>query len=388
MNDIDVLIVGAGPAGVSTALHLLGRDPGLRDRILVIDKAGFPRDKLCGGGITRMVDRCLANLGLRLEVPSTHIDCARMIVGGAELSFRSKPAFRVIRRAEFDHWLVRHASDCGIAIHQRERLMDLHPDQSGVDVTTSRSTYRAAVVVGADGSSSTVRRRTGLPVGRRARLLEVLTPERDHNEVVDAIERSASFDFGNLRNGCQGYVWDFPCHDGGAPTVNRGIIDVRIDRRRKRVRLDELFAFELKKRDWPISDVRLRGAGLRWYQPLQPISKERVVLVGDAAGVDPLFGEGIPFALAYGELASHAIVHALTTRDFRFLDYRWRVLRSSWGRNLLLRRGLAELSYRPLTQPLVMALWRTMAKLTNNSVDISPPPITPVFSAPPPSIDP
>lgn len=379
IDDVDVLIVGAGPAGVSTALHLLDQEAGWRDRVRIVDKATFPRDKLCGGGITPPVDRLLAGLGLSIDVRRTRVDCACIRVADTAIDFRSAPAFTVIRRAEFDHWLLGQAIDRGVDVRQGEGFVDLRPDRDGMIVKTSRGSCRAKVVVGADGSNSSVRRRAGLPVGRRARLLEVLTPENAEAEPA-FVRRRAVFDFGPLADGCQGYYWDFPCYDGNLPMMNRGIIDARVDRRRQRVALDALLGSELRKRNRSIGKNALRGSGIRWYQPLQPISREHVLLVGDAAGVDPLFGEGIPFALRYGRLASTAIANAFSTGDFRFHKFRWQVLRTGWGRNLLLRRSLAELSYRPRTQPLVLALWRLVARAMNNDCEIAPPVSAPMRS--------
>ncbi|MCB0028624.1 MAG: hypothetical protein KDE28_11995, partial [Anaerolineales bacterium] len=67
VETIDVAIVGSGPAGISTALHLVQRDPAWAGRMVVIDKAVHPRDKLCGGGVTHLGQNVLARLGLSLE---------------------------------------------------------------------------------------------------------------------------------------------------------------------------------------------------------------------------------------------------------------------------------------------------------------------------------
>jgi flavin-dependent dehydrogenase len=142
--------------------------------------------------------------------------------------------------------------------------------------------------------------------------------------------------------------------------------------RSRRSQLAAVLAKELEKRQRTLAPGTLRGAGFRWYQPLQRISSARVLLVGDAAGADPLFGEGISFALAYGELAANAIRAAFAAGDFGFRDYRWRVLRSEWGRNLLLRRCLAGLVHRRPLQPLVRGLWAMLAKRTHHRVVVAP----------------
>ena len=77
-RDCDVAIAGAGPAGIATALHLLSRYPELRGRILVVDRARFPRDKPCGGGLTGHAGAALAALGL--TVPTAQVPAARAVV--------------------------------------------------------------------------------------------------------------------------------------------------------------------------------------------------------------------------------------------------------------------------------------------------------------------
>ena len=63
VKQVDVLIVGAGPAGASTALHLLKIDPAWAERLVVVDKAVHPREKLCGGGVTQLGEQVLTGLG-------------------------------------------------------------------------------------------------------------------------------------------------------------------------------------------------------------------------------------------------------------------------------------------------------------------------------------
>ena len=115
-EQVDVLIVGSGPAGSSTALHLVQSDPEWAKRITVVDKAIHPREKLCGGGITHLGQRVLSGLGLSIEVPSFQVREAKIVYKGYSYSIRGNPIFVTVRRDEFDHWLVQKVEEEGVKL--------------------------------------------------------------------------------------------------------------------------------------------------------------------------------------------------------------------------------------------------------------------------------
>src|SRR5262245_57500521 len=105
----DVVIVGGGPAGASTALFLAHASPELAERILVVDKERFPREKYCAGGVGARADRLLGSIGLTVDVPSVWLNGVALRAMGQTLVVRDGAIGRVIRRIEFDHELLRSA---------------------------------------------------------------------------------------------------------------------------------------------------------------------------------------------------------------------------------------------------------------------------------------
>jgi 2-polyprenyl-6-methoxyphenol hydroxylase-like FAD-dependent oxidoreductase len=228
IQHVDILIVGSGPSGTSTALHLVKSNPAWAKRIVVVDKAVHPREKLCGGGVTHIGQNILARLGLPFEPKNFEVREVRLIYGDQSYSFFGNPVFRIVRRDEFDHWLVKTAESLNITVRQGEAVTDVVPHDDYVEVTTEKAIFHAKTVVAADGSRSFVRSRLKWDDDSRvARLIEVLTPENAHAqpEFRDGV---AVFDFTPMTDHqLQGYYWDFPSYVNGQPFMNRGVFDSR-----------------------------------------------------------------------------------------------------------------------------------------------------------------
>ena len=109
--------------------------------------------------------------------------------------------------------------------------------------------------------------------------------------------------------------------------------------------------------DVALGQCQVGGHPLRWYDPRGVFSAPRVLLVGDAAGVDPLLGEGISFALGYGEVAAHELRDAFSREDFSFAGYRDRVRDHRIGRFLRLRVAVARSVYGIRSPWLLRFLW-------------------------------
>jgi flavin-dependent dehydrogenase len=334
------------------------QNPAWAKRIVIVDKAVHPREKLCGGGVTHIGQNILAQLGLPFEPKNFEVREVRLVYEDKSYSFCGNPVFRIVRRDEFDHWLVKTCEQVGVTVRQGEAVQAITPHDDYVEVVTKKETFHAQVLVAADGSRSFVRRTLKWDDDSRvARLLEVLTPEnaRVQPEFRDGV---AIFDFTRITDGLQGYYWDFPSFVNGRPFMNRGLFDSRARPERPKAHLKEELHDALEKRDRHLDDYQLKGHPIRWWDKNGRFSQPRVVLVGDAAGVDPLFGEGISFALGYGRVAAPAITDAFARQDFSFADYRKRLRADSLFFQLGLRVALARFAYR-LKSPWIVRLgWR------------------------------
>ncbi len=358
VKQVDVLIVGSGPAGASTALHLLKIDPAWAGRITVVDKAVHPREKLCGGGVTQLGERVLTSLGLTFEPPHLPVREVWLRFGRATFAVRDDPVFRVVRREKFDQWLVQQAERRGVEVRQGEAVTAITPRPDFVELVTERATFHAQTLVAADGSRSFVRRKLDWSgQTHMARLLEVLTPEQAEQR-FEFREGVAIFDFSPMAAGLQGYYWDFPSLVEGRPFMNRGVFDSRARPERPRALLKETLQAALAERQRRLEDYPLKGHPIHWFDPQGEFARPRVLLAGDAAGVDPLLGEGISFALAYGEVAAAAIAAAFARRDFSFAGYRDQVLAHPILAQLRMRTRLARLAYRFQTPWLIKGMWR------------------------------
>lgn len=318
--DADIVIAGAGPAGLSTWLHLHRHAPELAKRSLLIEKAVHPRDKLCGGGVTLMGDLTLAALGIAVECPSMSIDRVEIRFASERRVLQQPGAVRVVRRSEFDATLAKAARDRGAELREGTELLGLERRGEVLCVQTSAGDLAVRTVVGADGAQSVVRRAAGfVDTSPLARLIEVVRPV-DPGTDAEFSTATAVFDFTPLEVGVQGYVWHFPCLVDGVPCVNRGIYDSRLHPERHRADLRTVFEDALAKAGQSTDSADWQSHPIRWFGPPGIIAVPNVLLAGDAAGVDPLLGEGIAPSLAYGDLAARLLMDAFSRRDFSFRD--------------------------------------------------------------------
>ncbi len=344
--EYDVAIVGGGPAGASTALHLV-RDQGIRpERIVVLDKARFPRDKPCAGAVSQLGVDALAALGMRVEVPFIAMRGVRVLFQGAVGETMCAMGI-VIRRLEFDAQLLGAARSDGVVVREEEGLRAIERVAGGFQLTTAKGALTARIVSACDGAGSTTRKLLGLREPERKGHLYVLDTApmaSDSGPARDMID----FDLSVLEDGLQGYYWDFPTMIDGVRHVSRGIYHANLE---PGCDVKAALASALARRGIDIDEVKLRPFSTRPFVGSTMLAEDGLLLVGEAAGIDHATGEGIGQAIVMGAMAARHVARALRTGSRSFDAYAREVRSATIGRHMLQSAWLARRVYGRLGHP-------------------------------------
>jgi len=366
----DVIIVGAGPAGSATAYYLASA--GLD--VLVLEKSQFPREKVCGDGLTPRAVKALTGMGVPISESDGWLrnQGLRIIGGGGRIEvpwpdLSSFPGYGLVRtRLDFDQILARHAEKAGARIIQgmnvtRPVLDDRTGRITGVlaqDTAEGKEApqqeFRGRLVVAADGNSSRLsvsmglRKRDDRPMGVAVRTYYSSPRHRD-----DWLEAWLDLWDGDCL--LPGYGWIFGMGDG---TSNVGLgllntsaafqnIDYRALLRRWLAAMPAEWGFTEENRTQPI-----RGAALPMGFNRTPHYTRGLLLAGDSGGmINPFNGEGIGYALESGEIAARVITQALARPTVasaeRVLQGYPKILKDSYGGYYTLGRVFVELIGKP-----------------------------------------
>ncbi len=312
-KEYDVVVVGMGPAG-AVAAHELSR-AGLS--VLALDKQRHPRYKVCGGGLSARIESIIGD-DFKPVVEHT--------VYGVQFAYRGQESFLIessspiaymVMRDRFDQALVEKARRAGTEIHEGEGAIQCSHCPDGVMVSTVRGRYHARFLIGADGANSLVAQQ--LFPRRRIQRMPSLESEVEIGPAAPySTSRSVLIDIGATR---KGYAWIFPKRE----RLSVGVAGFRGKASSPKTAFDRFVhdSRGLAERAIP----RPVGHPLPLYPSRRNYASRSLVqgqamLIGDAGHlVDPLFGEGIYYAVRSGQLAARAILGTIHNRNQTLFEY-------------------------------------------------------------------
>jgi geranylgeranyl reductase family protein len=368
VKQYDVAVIGAGPAGSVTAIHLARGGA----RVLLVDKVRFPRDKPCGGGLTL---RAVRQLPVDpAPVVEHEVDRMAFRLGWRshfERSGKRGPFVLMTQRRRLDHYLAEQAAAAGADFRDGVKVSVGTDPERGPSVKVDGEQIRPELLVGADGANGTTARALGLggPITHGVAF--------EGNAPFDEQYRNlAVIELGTIPGG---YGWVFPKGDH----VNVGVGGWESEGPRLRGHLAELCRRHGVDAD-ALESVRGHRLPLRrgGFVP----ARGRALLVGDAAGlVDPLTGDGMYEAFVSARLAADAVLDVLAGRaetvepyTARLADAVGPLAKASWGAKLALDRyprTTFALARAPLVWPVVERLVRGDIKAPNEARGLARPPL-------------
>jgi geranylgeranyl reductase family protein len=330
--DADVIVVGAGPAGSAAAYWLAtaGVD------VLLLEKTSFPREKVCGDGLTPRGTRALIEMGIDVSEQAgwLHNKGLRVIGGGLRLELdwpelTSFPNYGLVRpRADLDHLLVQQAVKAGARLYEQTSVSGPLTDHSGRVVGVSAKAgpdktehdFRAPIVMACDGVSGRLALALGLqrndkrPMGVAVR--RYYRSPRTHDDYLESWlelwDGPPGADDAKL---LPGYGWIFGMGDGSV-NVGLGVLNSSAGFQKTNYRTLLTTWLDNTPVEWGFREENAlgatQGAGLPMAFNRTPHYSNGVMLVGDSGGsVNPFNGEGIPYAMESGKFAAEAAVQAL-----------------------------------------------------------------------------
>lgn len=333
-HSYDVIVVGAGPGGSTAARHMARA--GLKT--LLLEKYKMPRYKPCGGGLTAKI-RDVLDIDFSPTIEDT--------IQYGSYSDGTSRRFRLdfgptlgwcVMRTRFDQLLAEHAAEAGADFREGSIVERIELNEKQIAVHTGQETYRAQVIVGADGANGLVARTAGLQ--RHERVGVALEAELQVS--AQSLEMWRGIWHADFSAAEGGYGWIFPKADH----LSVGVATLIFPERHQNLRrlLDRFVEREPSLRG--AKTLLLRGAKVPIGGISPRVHHPHLVLVGDAAGVaDPFTGEGIYQAIKSANLAAQEINAAFTRGDFSFENYTGKI-QASFTKDYRDAWRIAQLVYR------------------------------------------
>lgn len=387
-TEVDVLVVGAGPAGSAAAYHLARHGV----NVLAVDRAAFPREKVCGDGLTPRGVRQLLEMGIDVtESGFVRIDGLRTFGPGVKIELPwprtdAFPDFGLVRtRHDLDDLLIQNAQKAGALVWQEAEAVQPLFDRDWVRGAVVRrgegdpEGVRARFLIAADGAASRfaqhagVRRDPARPLGVAARRYF-----RSPRAQEPFFESWLDLHVGH--NYLPGYGWIFPVGDG-VLNVGAGLLNTARDfKNLSGKKVYEIFMRQLPP-EWELTEETAIGKVLSGPLPMgmnrRPLATPGMLVVGDAGGiVNPFNGEGIAYAMESGKIAAELIHEALVLDRPGLAHVYPAVLRQRYGTYFSLGRAFVKAIGSPtimsasvrhgLPRPKLMRfLFKVMANITD-----------------------
>ncbi|MBI4010558.1 MAG: NAD(P)/FAD-dependent oxidoreductase [Candidatus Aenigmarchaeota archaeon] len=321
-SEYDVIIVGGGPSGSACAIFLSKYG----HKVLLVDKARFPRDKACGDGITGKSEAILKELDLIDDIESNPhgiFKGALFYLKNQKIEIGFDEPYHVVRRLVFDNILFQKAKSLvdtmegftvtGLVL-ENNKVVGI----KGMDYETKQEKIlKSKIIVGADGATSVIAREMGLAEFKPEHHASALRIY--YKNIKDLSPKLELYFFESLMSG---YFWIFPLENNMA-NVGLGMSTSNVQK--NNINLQELLFREIKNnpilserfKDAEIVEGSLRGWNLPLVMNKRKLYGNGFVLLGDAGAlIDPFTGEGIGPGLVSAKIASQVINQALEQGDF------------------------------------------------------------------------
>jgi len=326
----DCIIIGAGPAGATSAYHLAKQGYS----VLLLDKASFPRFKPCGGGVSPAIAQWFDfDFTPVIDNTITQVQYSWQMGDPVEATLENVQPMWIVDRGAFDQFLVQQAVQQGATMQNNTEVISIQLQGQGWVVKSNNEIWEASYLIGADGVNGPVSKWLGLGTqdSSLGGSLEVKTNS------PSATPNKAYFEFGLLKNG---YIWNFPKSQGYS--ISGAIL--RGNKANSEELKKQLFTYA-REFGLDTNNASYAEYPLGLWRENQPLHSQRALIAGEAAGIlDPLTGEGIRPSIWTGVKAAEAVSKSLKG-DANAIPQYSQVVKEQWGADMILAQRLAGLFY-------------------------------------------